>query len=186
VAPRLTIKDTGRINAPSAVKFALTVGIHEDEAKVVGEYRDSQGAGALTVGTVAEIHEFGSEAANVPARSWLRGWSDEKGDTVRAQIAASLEKMARTQEWSGPGGLAKVARDARNSLVSRIGQGIAPGLAESTLAKKAPKVVPLIDSRQMVDSISAQIHTEAGTGDSRGRRIGWDYVARGGAKKGVP
>jgi hypothetical protein len=183
MAPRMTIKDTGPINAPSAVRFALTVGIHEEDASAVGEYRDSQGAGALTVGTVAEIHEFGSEAANVPARSWLRGWADEKGDTVHQQVGAALEKMARTQEWSGPGGLAKVARDARNSIVSRIGQGIAPPLAESTLAKKAPKVVPLIDSRQMIDAISAQIHTEAGTGDSRGKRIGWDYAARGGPKK---
>jgi hypothetical protein len=79
-----------------------------------------------------------------------------------------------------PGALANAAREARNTIVQRIGQHIPPPLAESTLAKKAPKIVPLIDSRAFIDAISVQIKSRRGTVDTRGKRLNWDYAARAG------
>lgn len=171
---QLKIKDSGRVDAPAEVRFSLTVGLHEDDAAQPHEHSD----GRLTVGEVGEAQEFGTDT--IPSRSWLRAWADEQGAAVHSNIATALTALASKQQWTGPGGLRDVALKARNTIVQRIAKRIAPPLAESTLAKKTPKVVPLIDSRQFIDSISAQIQTNKGVGDTRGRRVNWDYKARGG------
>jgi hypothetical protein len=176
----MVIKDSGRIDSPVAVDFSFTVGIHEDDA--AQQHPADNGGRPITMGAIGEIHEFGAGA--VPARSWLRGWFDENEAPVRAMLAEALASLAVKQRWSTPGPLREAARKVRNSVVQRIAKHVAPPLAVSTLAKKAPKIVPLIDSRAFVDSISTQIQSTPGQADSRGKRIGWDYAARaGGAKK---
>jgi hypothetical protein len=178
---RIVVKDTGRVDSPAEVQFALTVGIHEDDA--ARQHPAENGGRPLTLGELGAIHEFGTET--IPARSPFRGWFDEQGAAVQSEIGAALAKMALKQQWSGPGGMKDVARRARNTLVARIAKHIAPELAESTLAKKAPKIVPLIDSRAFVDSISIQLQSAPGQVDTRGRRVNWDYkAAAGGAGKG--
>lgn len=173
---RMVIKDSGRISAPEEVQFSFTVGIHEEDG--AEQHPAENGGRPLTMGELGAIHEFGT--GTIPARSWLRAWFDEQAPAVQSQVGAALGKMAQRQQWTGPGGLKDVARRARNTVVKRIAQHIAPELAESTLAKKAPKIVPLIDSRAFVDSISAQLQSAPGQVDTRGRRVNWDYKAAAG------
>lgn len=176
---RVTIKDTGVKSVLTRASFSLSAGIHPDDA--AQQHPADNGGRPLTIGELGEIHEHG--AGHVPARSWLRGWFDENKDRALAEVRAALAPVVLKQLWSSdhvPGALQAAARNVRNGIVSRIAQHIAPPLAESTLAKKAPKIVPLIDSRALVDHISAQVESRGQTGDARGRRLNWDYAARAG------
>lgn len=176
---RVVIKDSGRLNAPEDVRFSLSVGIHPEDGSDTHVGQDED----LTVADIATIHEFGSEDNHVPMRSWCRAWFDENSEEVRAQVRTALAAMAKKQSWAKAAALNEVTRKARNSMVGRIAKRIDPPLAASTIAKKAPKVIPLIDSRQMIDTISAQLKSAEGQSDSRGRRIAWNYAARAGKAK---
>lgn len=178
-APRLTIKDTGLKSVLTRASFTLSAGIHPEDAE--RQHPAANGGRPLTIGELGEIQEHG--AGHVPARSWLRGWFDENRDKTIAEIRAALAPVALRQVWSDdhvPAALQTAARNVRNGIASRIAQHIPPPLAESTLTKKAPKIVPLIDSRALVDHISAQVESRGHTGDARGRRLNWDYAARAG------
>jgi hypothetical protein len=178
---RLVIKDTGIKKFLTRVDFDLAAGIAPDDAQE--QHPAGNGGRPLTMGELGSIHEHGSEAGNVPARSWLRGWFDENKDRTIAEIRAALKPAALSQLWNdsrAPAALEAAARTARNGIVQRIAKGIDPTLAESTLAKKAPKVVPLIDSRAFIDAISVQITSRKGSASTRGRRVGWNYAARAG------
>jgi hypothetical protein len=178
---RITIKDTGVKQFLSRASFELSAGIAPEDADE--QHPAENGGRPLTMGELGSIHEHGSGAGNVPARSWLRGWFDENREKVVGQIREVLRPVALRQLWddsSAPAALESVARSARNGIVSRIAQHIDPPLAESTLAKKAPKTTPLIDSRAFIDSISVQITSKRGSASTRGRRLNWNYAARAG------
>lgn len=176
---RMTIKDTGLKSVLTRATFTLSAGIHPDDA--AEQHPAENGGRPLTIGELGAIHEHG--AGHVPARSWLRGWFDENRDKTVADLRAALAPVALRQLWSDdhvPAAVQAAARTVRNGIVSRIAQHIPPPLAESTLAKKAPKIVPLIDSRAFVDHISAQVDSRGHTGDARGKRLNWNYAAKAG------
>ncbi len=178
MAVRLTIKDTGIKQFITRTSFTMSAGIHPEDG--AAQHPANNGGRPFTMADLGAIHEHGT--GTIPARSWLRGWFDEQGTAVLAQIRASLKPVALKQLWTAPApaALKDAARKARNAIVSRIGQKLSPPLAESTLAKKAPKIVPLIDSRAFVDTVSVQIESGSTVGDSRGKRMNWDYAARAG------
>jgi hypothetical protein len=94
----------------------------------------------LTVGEVAEIHEFG---VGQEERSWCRAW-------VR-------EVNFREAYQQAKGDYKKIAAALAEDCQRRIKEGrVTPGLAPSTIQKKGHDV-PLLETAQLVDAISGSV-----------------------------
>lgn len=131
--------------------------LHRVKSKVGLPTGGDVGSGeALTmseVATVGAVHEFGAPNKNIPERSWLRASYDEnKGDLDRVKTReynrllegkqTAIVAIGRVGEWLA----AKVK--------AKIRKGPFEPLAATTLARKAPKTKPLIDTGQMIQSVT--------------------------------
>ncbi len=133
----------------------------------------SDGAGAhegISMVNLAAIHEFGSPAAGIPERSFIRRTftvhADELGK-VTAKLAKKVVEGAMPVEQAlgilGAWGAAKVKSTVRNwtwapedgGLGSTVVQELSPSTVE---AKGSDR--PLVDTGRMVDSITHQVVTE--------------------------
>lgn len=119
----------------------------------------------LSMVEIAAIHEFGSPAAHIPQRSFIRSAFEKRG--VRGEFNRLARKLAKgiitgrlpvsqalglLGEW----GVAKVR--------ARMAEGVPPPLAASTLAKrrrvqkgKAGSDKPLIDTGRLRQSITYEV-----------------------------
>jgi hypothetical protein len=122
----------------------ISVGIHEEDGA-----HDHEG---LTVVALAAIHEFG---LGVPERSFIRAWFDENesraAEALRRLLVSVIEEKRSPNQ-----ALEAFALWAVGEIQARMARGIAPELAESTIARKGSSV-PLIDTGQLRSSISYQI-----------------------------
>lgn len=116
-----------------------------------------------TNATLGYIHEFGSPAANIPARPFLRpgvsGAQEQLGNRLRAGAMAALtfppdEKIAMTT-------LMGAGLIAQNAVRRYLNAGVSPPLAAATLlARRSRKIAPrkgtkpLIDTGQLRNSIT--------------------------------
>lgn len=136
---RVTVK-TKPIAFPR--KIDVRVGILEP-----GEEHD----GGMTVGELAEIHEFG--LGNVPARSPIRTFFDEGSakivDVARQQFEIAAKGRADLTSFEIAAG--RVAVKAAAEIRNRITEGLEPDLADSTKARKRSRKIkepwiPLIET----------------------------------------
>lgn len=112
----------------------------------------------MTNASLAYIHDQGSPAANIPARPFMRPGIME----VKDFIAKELEKGARGAMHGDAGAvdiaLNRAGLKAQASIRGKINEGIAPELAESTLAARRARgrtgTKPLVDTGQLRNSIN--------------------------------
>ena len=109
--------------------------------------------------TIAIIHEFGAPRAGIPSRSFLRSTAREKREEwlkllERVLVLVLKEKLELEEALKLVG--ERAAADVRRKITS--GPGIPPPLKEATIRAKGSSR-PLVDTGQLVRSISYEIHT---------------------------
>lgn len=95
----------------------------------------------ITNATIGYISEFGSPAANIPARPWLFPGIRVQQDTICAQLLTTA-KIAFSGRASGAAiekSLHVVGMTAVSGIRKRIADGLDPPLANTTLYKRATK-----------------------------------------------
>lgn len=109
-----------------------------------------QGAQA-TNAEIALVHEFGSPAAGIPERSFLRSTIDAH----RARYTAAIKKIA-AQVLKGKDtytAMNLLGMSAAADVKRTIQQGVAPPLQPETIARKGSSK-PLIDTGQLITSVT--------------------------------
>lgn len=149
---KITDRDKGAKRLAKALKQSaiVTVGIHEKEG---AEAKDPEGG--LSLVEVAAVHEFGSEAANIPRRSFIRDWFDETEQKQQERLRKLFDMVAKG------GDLETLAKRfgllCQAEVQARIALGIPPPLEEETIARKGGKSTPLINTGQLRTSITNQV-----------------------------
>lgn len=130
------------------------VGVQGDQAAVEHEAGED-----LTNVELASIHEFGSEARSIPARSFLRSTFDERERTYSAALQFAVEQEQPT-ERKLRAAVREVAEQYRTDVIAKIKGGISPAWAPSTQLQKEREGkegdVPLWDTGRMVSSIAVE------------------------------
>lgn len=131
---------------------------------ILANEKSARSGGDMDNIEIGIINEFGAPAAGVPERSFLRSTHD-------AMRQAWLKLMAKTLGFAVDGKITalqaleivglRAAADVRRRILT--GSGIPPPLAESTVAKKGSSR-PLVDTRQLVNSISSSASTHGTMG----------------------
>jgi len=151
---RVTDTDRGakalmqRLRGLAASSRRVRVGILSDAPK-----KEREGAtGKLSLAEVAALHEFGAPEAGIPQRSFIRATLDERKADIERLLVAVATRVAKG-ELTEEQGLQQVGAKVAGWVKARIAQGIAPALAESTVAAKGSST-PLIDTGQLRSSIT--------------------------------
>lgn len=149
----MTVKDTGWRGLPALPQgeATITVGVHSSDAN----HTHGSGEGT-TVGDIATWMEFGTQT--VPARSFVRGWFDERQDfaqaTIRTQLAAVVAGKRPLAQ-----ALERIALAFEGDVKRRIAQNIPPPLAPATIQRKGSSVA-LIDTGQLRGAVRARVSTD--------------------------
>lgn len=154
MAAKIRDRDRGYaalMNRLAQPKAIVTVGIHEAEGAA------DHGEDGATVAEIGAFHEFGT--TTIPRRSFIRDWADENEekhkDDLRKIGRAILDGKLKSTEQ----GLERFGALAKGEVQTRIADGIAPALAESTVETKGSSV-PLIDTGVLRSSIEYRVERE--------------------------
>lgn len=131
--------------------LSVTVGVHSDDAN----HTHGSTGELLTVGDIATIHEFGAPAANIPQRSFIRGWYDESQAEIRAVLKTELAAVVSGKRTVAQA-FERAALRFEGSVKERIRRHIPPPLKPATIARKGSST-PLIDSGQLRNAIRARV-----------------------------
>jgi hypothetical protein len=122
---------------------------------IVGDAADAATPDGLTVGELAEIHEFG---LGVPQRSFLRAWADADRAKIDRTLGALIRKTL-TGDLTREQALEQFGAWAQGQVQKFIADGrVEPALAEATIAAKGSSV-PLIDTGQLRSSITYEVRS---------------------------
>lgn len=131
-------------------KFArgkvAAVGIQAGEADI------ERGEGATNV-LIGVVHEFGS--VNNPERSHMRSAFDENKNTYQKLLDKIATGVFSAKEVEGE--LLLLGEKYRKDIIDKIRSGIAPPLAESTIAAKGGGTTPLWTTGQYINALTALI-----------------------------
>lgn len=111
----------------------------------------------ITMVELAAIHEFGSPAAGIPQRSFIRE-TFEQASTRDAQKKL-LDKLAGAMlknKIEPDAALALLGTWAVNEIKQRIRSGIPPKNAASTIAKKGSST-PLVDTGRLINAVTHKV-----------------------------
>jgi hypothetical protein len=183
VTVKTTVRDRGaeKLLGNLLRKGALSVGVlagdaahvHEaktDEGRIGSIFKgfDKQGfekkgeAKALTIGEIAEIHEFG--LGSCPRRSFLADWADEEQSQINTVVIRGAQALASGKLSSPIQFLEQVGAWAVGSIQQRMASNIPPPLSPVTIRRKGSSVA-LIDTGQLRSSISYRVDAaESGKG----------------------
>lgn len=133
-------------------KQDVLIGIPQEKA-------DRRGKGdAMNNATLGYIHEFGSPAANIPARPFLIPGVREAIPKAMSHLRGAAKAAMADKKGEFEAKLGAAGMVAQNTVRAKINSGIVPALAESTLAARRRRgrtgEVPLIDTGSMRNSIS--------------------------------
>jgi hypothetical protein len=155
-------------------KGALSVGVLAEDAARTHEAKESvdrikdifKGPGAtLTIGEIAEIHEFG--LGSCPRRSFLAGWVDENQDEIRNVVNKGAAALVQGRLDGPLQFLNQVGAWAVGSIQKRMAQNIPPPLAPATIQRKGSSIA-LIDTGQLRSSITYRVDAVA---TAKGARV---------------
>lgn len=111
--------------------------------------------GPITNVELAMTHEYGSPDANIPQRSFIRSTFDEKRRTYQKELdrlgKAALDP-ARLR-----GDLRLLGEQNRADIIEKIRSNIPPPLSPLTIDQKAGETTALIDTGQLLRSISVEL-----------------------------
>lgn len=151
---RDTDKGATAMLARLLARGALSVGVLGQESAAVHEGPDGA-RHALTVGEIAEIHEFGLGSS--PRRSFLADWADEKKTEIQNVVIKGGAALVRGKSITSPGQLLEqIGQWAVGSIQARMATNIPPPLAPETIKRKGSSV-SLIDTGQLRSSISYRV-----------------------------
>ena len=115
------------------------------------------GDGDLTLVELAAIHEFGSPAAGIPERSFLRRTFYERVPDKLREVIAAIVKAVVHEEMDVRRGVGLLgawgAAEVKNTITQT---DIPPPLKPETIARKGSSK-PLFDTGQLVNSITWEI-----------------------------
>lgn len=135
-----------KANLARADKAHVKVGILDDS--------DHDGVGMSELGA---IHEYGSPAAGIPERSFIRRTLSEKEDQI-AKMQGKLANAVVTKNMPIEQALdqlgAMVASEIKKTITS--GEPIPPPLKPATIAAKGSDR-PLVDTGRLVGSITHKV-----------------------------
>lgn len=114
----------------------------------------------LTMAELAAIHEFGAPRANIPERSFLRSTADKHRMAWLLLLQRTMKAIKSGRlDLSVFQALEIVGEKAVADIRATIRAGIAPALAESTIARKG-STLPLVDTGRMLQSITFEVVKE--------------------------
>lgn len=144
-----------RLRAPAA---AVTVGVHEDvgakphPGSIRG--RDKRSPPKATIADVATWLEVGTSRA--PRRSFVADWADENEERNRDLLRKLGHGLVTGQIKNAAEGLRLFGEKAKQSMVRRMGDGIPPPNASSTIARKGSET-PGVDSGEVRKAIDFKV-----------------------------
>lgn len=111
----------------------------------------------LTMIELAAIHEFGSPAANIPERSFIRR-TFEKKDRETVRLLRRLAHAVVTGKMDARKALNLLGAWGASQVKATIaeGPGIPPPLAPATIERKGSSR-PLVDTGRLLDSITWEV-----------------------------
>jgi len=122
---------------------------------IVGDTAGKATQDGMTVGALAEIHEFG---LGVPQRSFLRAWADADRAKIDKTWGALLRKVLRG-ELTTDQALEQFGLWAQGQAQAFIADGrVQPPLDQRTIDAKGSST-PLIDTGQLRSSITYEVRT---------------------------
>lgn len=151
MAARVQIRDKGWDKIARNAKHPpvrATVGIQGPEAAA------ERGSGLTNAG-LAAIHEFGSPSRSIPERSFLRSTFDEKVKGYEKELDRIAGAQIDGAQLSGE--MRLLGEQYRADVIDKIRSGIPPPLADATVARKGGETTPLIDTGQLLNSISVVV-----------------------------
>jgi hypothetical protein len=114
--------------------------------------------GGLTMVGLATIHEFGAPTANIPQRSFLRSTADANRGTYARVLEGAVKKLVKKpQAFKAKAELFRLGERVRADVIKRIKAGIPPPNTPATIAGKKGENVPLIDTGQLISSITSVV-----------------------------
>ncbi len=123
-----------------------------------GEERHEDGD--LTLIEIAAIHEFGSEEAGIPERSFIRRTFDQRVRTDLIQLQTALAREVVTKGMDPEKALSILGSWGSNEVKNTITEDdIPPPLKQATIDAKGSSK-PLVDTGQLKNSISYQVVNE--------------------------
>lgn len=133
-------------------KKYIKVGILSNKG---GEERTNDGEFSMV--ELGAVHEFGSEKAGIPERSWLRRTFEEKRDLV-ADMVSGITKDVILDKITVRRGLEKLGLFCSIETKKTItaGDSIPPPLAARTIARKGSDRA-LVDTGHFVGSITYEV-----------------------------
>lgn len=140
---------TGVVKRLAGLAQSLTIGVHDD----ADPYPNG-----TDVAVVGAVHEFGS--AEVPQRSFLRGWIDSGGQSVVGNVGE--EAIGKVVDGADTKLITKDIGEASvEGITKRMDAGIFPPLSPATLANPArdQRGIPLEDTERLRDSIKFEAVT---------------------------
>lgn len=115
----------------------------------------SKDRGGITMAGLALVHEFGSETAGVPQRSFLRSTVDENERKYVRIMKARLVEITK-QRITAKAALTEIGERVRSDVLDKIRGGIPPPNAPSTVARKGSST-PLVDTGQLLQAITSKV-----------------------------
>lgn len=150
------------------------------EVGVFGPAAQADGGDGLTVGEIADVHEFGR--GNNPERSWLRAYVDGNRHRIDAMIRRVAEAVVQ-RKMTAEQGFELLGLQMVGEIKARIQSGISPALSAAYAKRKgADKSTPLIRTGQFIGSIVSQVRGGRVTAAESAKRKG-ERAAKRRAKK---
>lgn len=122
-----------------------------------------EGSADLTMVELAAIHEFGSPAANIPERSFIRATLNAKHDEIAKLLTGAAKAVVKgtvTVERALNIIGTAVVKDIKVRITS--GPGIPPPLKDATIKHKGSSR-PLVDTGQLKNAITHVVVTGEGS-----------------------
>lgn len=119
--------------------------------------KGEKGGSSISVAQVAAIHEFGSSDGRIPQRSFMGSAIDENEGRLNSLLKKLTAKVVDgTYKESHALGL--LGQFVVDLFRNKINSGLKPPLAAATIKRKgADKSKPLIDTGQLIGSISFEV-----------------------------
>lgn len=124
---------------------------------IQGAEADADHGGISTV-RLAAVHEYGSMDGRIPSRSFLRSTADRNDAKYRRQLARAARRLVKDPEgFNARAELFQLGETVRADVIQTIKSRIPPPNALSTIRAKRGEDVPLIDTGQLINSITSVI-----------------------------
>ena len=127
----------------------LSVGVLPPDSEITYPGTDT------TIGEVALFQEFGT--TNIPARPFMRAWTDENQQKIREELKKALQKVILHKGGNEAKALSALGKKYARQVKARVraGTGMLEN-AQATIDKKG-KDTPLIDTERMVEAIDFEV-----------------------------